>query len=68
MFLFMILWMTLFHNRWKNMRNYLKRTNSPESVIYLSGFLILFALILTALGNGFDTSKDRRRLNNFISI
>ena len=68
MFLFMILWMTLFHNRWKNMRNFLKRNNSPESVIYLSGFLILFALILTALGNGSDTSKDRRRLNNFISI
>ena len=54
MFLFMILWMTLFHNRWENIRKFLKRNYSPGSVIYLSGSLILFALILTIIDRGFD--------------
>ena len=52
-FLFMILWMTLFHKRWENFRYFMVRNYSAESVIYLSGFLILFAFSLTTLGEGF---------------
>ena len=52
-FLFMILWMTLFHNRWENFRYFMIRNYSTDSVIYLSGFLILFAFTVTTLGEGF---------------
>ena len=51
-FLFMILWMTLFHKRWENFRYFMIRNYSAESVIYLSGFLILFAFTVTTLGEG----------------
>ena len=49
-FLFTILWMTLFHKRWENFRYFMTRNYSPESEIYLSGFLIVSALTLTTLG------------------
>ena len=52
MFLFMVLWMTLFHERWENLRHFMKRNYSPETVIYLSGFLISFAHVVTTLGIG----------------
>lgn len=50
MFLFMILWMALFHKRWDNFRYFMTRNYDPESIIYLTGFLILSALTLTSLG------------------
>ena len=51
-FLFMILWMTLFHKRWENFRYFMIRNYSAESVIYFSGFLILLAFTVTILGEG----------------
>ena len=49
-FLFMILWMALFHKRWENFRYFMKRNYFPDSEIYLSGFIIVSALTLTTLG------------------
>ena len=54
MFLFMILWMTLFHDRWQNVRNFLKGNYSPASDIYFSGLIILLALVMTTLGRGLN--------------
>ena len=54
MFLFMILWMTLFHDRWQNVRNFLKGNYSAASDIYFSGFIILLALVITTLGRGLN--------------
>ena len=51
-FLFFILWMTLFHERWANFRFFMTRNYSPKSLIYLSSFLILFSYIITTLGIG----------------
>ena len=51
-FLFMILWMILFHNRWQNFREFMSRNYSSESVKYLSGFLIITALVVTTFGRG----------------
>ena len=60
-FTFMILWVTIFHKRWKNFRNFLARNYSRESVIYLSGFLIISAFTLTTLGRGFKSfSSDEK--------
>ena len=51
----MILWMTLFHERWENFRYFMTRNYSPESVIYLSGFLIIFVFTLTTLGRDYES-------------
>ena len=59
MFLYMVLWMTLFHERWENLRHFMKRNYSPESVIYLSGFLISFAHVVTTLGIGLLLLAER---------
>ena len=64
MFLFLILWSSLFDNRWENVRSFLTRNYSPESVIYLSGLLIFFALIVTTIGWGFYRYK--LLLNTFV--
>ena len=53
LFLFMILWMILFHDRWENFRDFMTRNYSSDSLIYFCGFLILFAFLLTTLGRGF---------------
>ena len=55
--LFMVLWMTLFHDRWENFRDFMTRTYSPESVIYLSGFVIITALMVTTFGTGLNTAS-----------
>ena len=52
-FTFMILWMTLFHKRWENFRNFLTRNYSQNSVIYLGGFLMISSFTLTTLGRSF---------------
>ena len=49
--------MTLFHKRWETFRYFMSRSYSPESVVYFSGFLILFAFILTTLGKGFEFDR-----------
>ena len=59
-FLFMILWMTLFHERWENIRYFMNRNYSTKSARFLSGFLILFAYILTTSGRGFEQVLSRR--------
>ena len=53
LFLFMILWMILFHDRWENFRDFMTRNYSSDSLIYFCGFLILFAFLLITLGRGF---------------
>ena len=50
LFLFVVLWMTLFHDRWKNVRDYMTRTYFPESVIYLSGVTIITAFMIATFG------------------
>ena len=55
LFLFMILWMTLVHDRWKNYRDFLSRTYTPQSVIYLSGFVIFIGFMATTYGRGLNT-------------
>ena len=67
MFLFMILWMVLFHERWENFRYYLNRNYFPKSAAYLSGFLILFAYILTTSGKGFEKLRFEREKSIFKS-
>ena len=59
-FLFMILWMTLFHKRWENFRYFMNRNYSSKSVIFLSGFLILFAFTVTTLGRGLESMSGRK--------
>ena len=54
LFLFMVLWMTLFHDRWENVRDFMTRTYNFESVIYLSGFVVITALMITTFGKGLD--------------
>ena len=49
-FLFMILWMTLFHDRWQNSRDFIERNYSSQSLIYLCGFIIIFSLVVTIFG------------------
>ena len=51
-FLFMILWMILFHKRWENFREFMLRNYSADSFVVLSGFLIITALLLTTFGRG----------------
>ena len=52
LFLYMVLWMTLFHDRWKTLREFMTRTYTKDSVIYLSGFVIITALMVTTFGRG----------------
>ena len=52
LFLFVVLWMTLFHDRWQNLRDFMSRTYSKESVLYLSGLIIITALMVTTFGRG----------------
>ena len=59
MFIFLILWMTLFHERWENFRYFMIRNYSSKSVIYLCGLLILFVFIVTTLGTGFESLRSR---------
>ena len=54
LFLFIVLWMTLFHDRWENVRDFMTRTYNFESVIYLSGFVVISALMVTIFGKGLD--------------
>ena len=55
LFLYMILWMTLFHDRWKNVRDFITRTYAKESVIFLSGFALLTAFMITTFGRDFSS-------------
>ena len=50
----MILWMTLFHDRWQNSRDFIERNYSFQSLIYLCGFIIIFSLVLTTFGRGLN--------------
>ena len=52
LFLFMILWMILFHKRWENFREFMSRNYSADSLVVLSGFLLISALVLTTFGRG----------------
>ena len=56
-FLFMILWMTLIHKRWENLRYFISREYSQESVVFISGSLILLFFILITLGKGVKVIK-----------
>ena len=52
MLLFMMLWMTVFHNRWQNVRDFMVRTYSPESVKYLSGMILISAYMIIIFARG----------------
>ena len=54
MLLFLILWMSLVHKRWENFRYFMIRNYAPDSLIFLSGFMIIFGFIVTTLGRGFE--------------
>ena len=54
LFLYMILWMTLFHDRWKNVRDFITRTYAKQNVIFLSGFALLTAFMITTFGRDFS--------------
>ena len=69
---FMMLWMTLFHNRWQNFRDFIIRNYSEDSLNYLCGFFIFFALIVITFGRGckfFEISlfqeRDKKNLSQF---
>ena len=57
MFIFTILWMTLFHDRWENFRFFMTRNYSPQSVKYLCGFIMIFAFTVTTFGRVWKLSK-----------
>ena len=52
LFIFMILWMTVFHNRWQNFRDFITKNYSEDSLNYLCGFFIFLALIGITFGRG----------------
>ena len=71
LFLFIILWMTLFHPRWKNFRIFLDRTYTSQSVIFITGFFMFLTFMMLILGKRslmffvFVIKKNRKDLLKF---
>ena len=52
-FLFMVLWMIVFHKRWENFRELMSRNYPANSFIVFSGLIIISTLFVTTFGRGY---------------
>ena len=48
--IFFVLWMTLFHERWKNVREYIERSYTSDTMLLISGLIIFISYFFIIFG------------------